>query len=192
MEVIIGRESGSSRLHISGYNLEKFLGNPGSVPKSVSRQHCKLSVDAQGNCTIINLKPENCTLVNGVAIESKHITFSDRVELGPEHFRINQKEIIESVTGKEMPQTFSILPLQRVWDEYNDKKLQFQIKERKSASVQSVVGIISMLSIACGFIPGIPLGLRVVLYLIALVLGIYFFVIRYKQSEEAPLYGRLR
>lgn len=188
MEVIIGRESGSSRLHISGYNLEKFLGNPGSVPKSVSRQHCKLSVDAQGNCTIINLKPENCTLVNGVAVESKHITFSDRVELGPEHFRINQKEIIESVTGKEMPQTFSILPLQRVWDEYNDKKLQFQIKERKSASVQSVVGIISMLSIACGFIPGIPLGLRVVLYLIALVLGIYFFVIRYKQSGEAPLY----
>ena len=121
MEVIIGRESGSSRLHISGYNLEKFLGNPGSVPKSVSRQHCKLSVDAQGNCTIINLQPENCTLVNGVAIESKHITFSARVELGPEHFRINQKEIIESVTGKEMPQTFSILPLQRVWDEYNDK-----------------------------------------------------------------------
>ena len=87
-----------------------------------------------------------------------------------------------------MPQTFSILPLQRVWDEYNDKKLQFQIKERKSASVQSVVGIISMLSIACGFISGIPLGLRVVLYLIALVLGIYFFVIRYKQSEEAPRY----
>lgn len=188
MELILGRESGTSRLHISGYNTEKFFGNPGSVPRSVSRQHCKLSVDTQGNCIITNLKPENYTFVNGVAIESKHISFSDRVELGAEHYRINVKDIIESVTGKEAPETYSILPLQRVWEDYNNAKLEFQIKERKSASIQSVVGIISMLSIACGFIPGIPMAFRVVLYAIALVLGVYFFVIRYKQSEETPRY----
>lgn len=186
MEVILGRESGTSRLHISGYNIEKFLGNPGSVPRSVSRQHCKLSVDTQGNCIITNLKPENVTFVNGVTVESKHIIFSDQVELGTEHYQINVKEIIESVTGKEVPETYSILPLKRIWDEYNDAKLQFQIKERKSASIQSVVGIISMLSIACTFISGISITLRIVLYSIALVLAIYFFITRYKQSDKAP------
>lgn len=74
MELIIGREAGASRLRISINNQDRFWGNANSVPKSVSRQHCKVVTDDKGGYIITNLKPENVTYVNGVQIESKHIS----------------------------------------------------------------------------------------------------------------------
>mgnify|MGYP000563520456 CR=1 FL=1 len=80
MELIIGREAGASRLRISINNQDRFWGNANSVPKSVSRQHCKVVTDDKGGYIITNLKPENVTYVNGVQIESKHISGKDRID----------------------------------------------------------------------------------------------------------------
>ena len=49
MKIVIGRESPNSRLRISVDNKDFFLGENGSVPKSVSRQHCKLTIKEKGN-----------------------------------------------------------------------------------------------------------------------------------------------
>ena len=86
MELIIGREAGASRLRISINNQDRFWGNANSVPKSVSRQHCKVVTDDKGGYIITNLKPENVTYVNGVQIESKHISGKDRIELGADRY----------------------------------------------------------------------------------------------------------
>ena len=48
MELIIGREAGASRLRISINNQDRFWGNANSVPKSVSRLHCKVVTDDKG------------------------------------------------------------------------------------------------------------------------------------------------
>ena len=188
MELTIGRESGASRLHVTGNGLERFIGNAGSVPRSVSRQHCKLSIDAQGNYTLFGLKPENPTYVNGLAVEEKRIYPTDRVELGSDRYLLDVKDLVEAVTGKPAADTYSIAHLKQVWETYTDTKLQTQIKERKSASIRSVTGIISMCSIACGFIPGLPMAFRIALYAVAMILGVYFFVIGYRQSAKAPLF----
>lgn len=72
-ELILGRESGASRLHIVMNGKDCVYGAAGSVPRTVSRQHCKLTVEDDGSYTLVNLKPENKTYVNGLAIASKRI-----------------------------------------------------------------------------------------------------------------------
>lgn len=56
MELIIGRESQKNRLRISVNNQDFFLGDIGSVPQSVSRQHCKLVIKEKGNYVITTIK----------------------------------------------------------------------------------------------------------------------------------------
>lgn len=185
MELIIGRESGNSRLHIIVNNQERYYGAPNSVPRSVSRQHCRITDDGKGGYVITNLKPDNVTYVNGMRIESKHISLTDHIELGIDHYKLNVGTIIESLVGST-PQTFSIRPLEKVWESYNNTKLEMQIQERKSNAIRSITGVLSMASIACGFIPGIPTPLRFALYAIAFVAAVYFFVVAYKSSSSGP------
>lgn len=189
MELIIGRESGTSRLRISVNNQDHFFGSTNSVPKSVSRQHCKLTIDDLGNGTIINLKPENITYVNETQVESKHISAKDRIELGSDRYYLDLNAILKGLKSM-IPRSYSISHLQKIWDDFHDIKLQIQIKEKKSAAIRSVTGVFSMSAIFCGFIPGISdiLALRVILYTTGLLLAIYFFAITYKSSSELPKY----
>lgn len=189
MELIIGRESGASRLRISVNSQDHFLGNANSVPKSVSRQHCKLVTDGKGNCVIYNSKPENVTYVNGVQVDTKHIAMKDRIELGTDRYYLNIEAILKALDGT-VPKSYSIRHLQKVWDDFHDAKLQIQIKEKKSAAIRSITGVFSMSAIFCGFIPGIAdiPALRVVLYSAGLLLAVYFFVVTYRSSSELPKY----
>ena len=76
MELIIGREAGASRLRISINNQDRFWGNANSVPKSVSRQHCKVVTDDKGGYIITNLKPENVT--SSMVCKSSPSTFPEK------------------------------------------------------------------------------------------------------------------
>ena len=127
MELIIGRDAGASRLRISINNQDRFWGNANSVPKSVSRQHCKVVTDDKGGYIITNLKPENVTYVNGVQIESMHISGKDRIELGADRYFMDIAAIIKGL-GASIPKSFSIGHLLEVWDEFHVTKLQIQIK----------------------------------------------------------------
>ena len=107
-EVFVGRESGTDRLlvylSINGHIKAFQIGNPGSVPKSVSRAipnqnkaHISIKFDDNGNIIISNLKPENITFVNGSSIVSKRISENDNIELGAEHYQLPLSNLIQSV-----------------------------------------------------------------------------------------------
>lgn len=192
MEIIIGRESTSplsigGRLHILTSNKKDYyLGLEGSVPKTVSRQHCKIVINTDGSMVLINLKPTNITYINGIEAIQKTINKTDRIELGGEHFNLDLEAVLDAVKN-EIPKSYDISHLKGVWEKYQQTKIDIQVKQSKSAAVQSVTGLLSMASIACGFVPGIPNVIRGVLYGIAIILAVIFFVYRMRHAGENVL-----
>lgn len=183
MEIIIGREEGARRLHCIADGRTFNVGQAGSVPTSVSRQHCKLTVNGN-NITIENLKVQNVTYVDGNQVFSKAITATSKVQLGEEKFTIPLAQIISLATGKPLsavqPQqpdvpTFSLKPLKRVWEDYDRKKLDIQNRAARRANRQRLQGIISLVGVGFGLIPGMPPVLRIVIVAAAIMLALYFF-----------------
>lgn len=179
MEIIIGREEGARRLHCVAGGREFNIGAAGSVPLSVSRQHCKLTVNGS-DITIENIKVQNITFVDGNQIVSKTISATSKVQLGEERFLIPLQQILQLATGgkvgaPEVP-TFSLKPLKSVWEEYDRRKMEIQNNAAKSANKQRLQGILSMLGMCVGFIPGIDQTVRIVIIVAALAIAVYFFI----------------
>lgn len=179
MEIIIGREEGARRLHCVAGGREFNIGAAGSVPLSVSRQHCKLTVNGN-DITIENIKVQNITFVDGNQIVSKTISATSKVQLGEERFLIPLQQILQLATGGKMGgpdvPTFSLKPLKIVWEEYDRRKMEIQNDAAKSANKQRLQGILSMLGMCVGFIPGIDQTVRIVIIVAALAIAIYFFI----------------
>ncbi len=183
MEIIIGREEGARRLHCIAAGREFYIGQAGSVPLSVSRRHCKITVNGS-NISIENIKAQNVTFVDGNQIFSKGITPTSKVQLGEEKFLVPLQQILQLVgessanTGtapKEVP-TFSLKPMKAVWEEYDNRRMEIQNKAAKSANKQRLQGILSMLGVCIGLIPGMDPTLRIIIVVAALSIAIYFFV----------------
>ena len=193
MDIIIGREQGARRLHCVAGGREFNIGAAGSVPLSVSRQHCKLTVNGS-NITIENIKAQNITFVDGNQIFSKSISATSKVQLGEERFLIPLQQILQLATGAPVGQqqpnvpTYSLKPLKSVWEEYDDRKMEIQNNAAKSANRQRLQGILSMLGMCIGFIPGIDQTIRIVIVVAALAIAIYFFV---KGSMNATVQQQL-
>lgn len=180
MEIIIGREEGVRRLHCVADGREFNVGQAGCVPASVSRRHCKITINGS-NMSIENLKPQNITFVNDSQIFSKGITATSKVQLGNEKYTIPLQQIIQLAAGKspvggETPPTFTLKPLKNIWDEYANRKLEIQEAAAKSANMSRLQGILSMCGMCIGFIPGIDQTLRIVIIVAALLVAVYFFV----------------
>lgn len=134
MEIIIGREEGARRLHCIANGREFNIGSAGCVPNSVSRKHCKIIINEQ-YMSIENLKDLNVTFVDGVQILSKAITVNSNVQLGNDKYNLPLKEILEltnnkktantSKSKKEVP-SFSLSPLEAIWEEYDRRKVEYQ------------------------------------------------------------------
>ncbi len=185
MEIIIGREEGARRLHCTVGGREFNIGQAGSVPLSVSRRHCKITVDGS-SIHIENIKAQNVTFVDGNQIFSKGITATSRVQLGEEKYLVPLQQILQLVgvsTGndngsnapKEAP-TFSLRPMKTVWEEYDNRRMEIQNNAAKSANKQRLQGILSMLGVCLGLIPGMDITLRIVIVVAALLLAVYFFI----------------
>jgi hypothetical protein len=183
MEIIIGREEGARRLHCVAGGREFNIGAAGSVPLSVSRQHCKLTVNGS-NISIENIKAQNVTFVDGNQIFSKGITPTSKVQLGEEKFLVPLQQILQLVgvsaanvgtTPKEAT-TFSLKPMKTVWEEYDNLRMEIQNNAAKSANKQRLQGILSMLGVCIGLIPGMDPALRIIIVVAALSIAIYFFV----------------
>ena len=193
MDIIIGREEGARRLHCVAGGREFNIGAAGSVPLSVSRQHCKLTVTGS-NITIENIKAQNITFVDGNQMFSKSISATSKVQLGEERFLIPLQQILQLATGAPVGQqqpdvpTYSLKPLKSVWEEYDDRKMEIQNNAAKSANRQRLQGILSMLGMCIGFIPGIDQTIRIVIVVAALAIAIYFFV---KGSMNATVQQQL-
>ncbi|MCI7119103.1 MAG: FHA domain-containing protein [Prevotella sp.] len=183
MEIIIGREEGVRRLHCIVEGREFNVGQAGSVPLSVSRRHCKISVNGS-NISIENIKAQNVTFVDGNQIYSKVIAPTSRVQLGEENFLVPLQQILQLAgastnnvgdTIKGTP-TFSLKPMKEVWKEYDKRRMEIQNNAVKSANKQRLQGIFSMLGMCLGFIPGINPIIRIVIIVAALSIAVYFFI----------------
>lgn len=187
MEIIIGRDEKTSRLKVCVGQQFKLYGAPGSVPMSVSRQHCSIDYTEGGSFVIHNVKTgKNVTMVNGNNIETKRATLDDIIQLGFEKYILDLKSIVKDLPSP--PPSVCIVPLEQVWNEYHDRKINLQIKERKMNAVRSVTGIFTLSAVACTLIPGVgDIGfLRILLYIVAIVLTIAFFVITYRSASQMP------
>lgn len=180
MEIIIGRDQQTRQLCIIKENRSKLYGQPGSVPMDVSRHHISLVPAGSGKWKIKNLNEKNVTFVNGIAVESKTISESDKVELGNSHYLFQWGSLSEPKV-----ETIDIRPLKKIWTEYDDQRLELQIAERKFNAARSATGIITMLAIACSFILGHG-PIYLLLYALAIIISLVFTYQAYQKSSEVP------
>ena len=190
MDVVIGREPGvaAPRLCIKEGNNTKYLGQPGSVPKTVSRNHCRVESIGDGKYKIINISNQNSVFVNGLECQTKTICKDDLVELGADHYKLNLDVIIKTF-AKEEPKTYSISHLKKVWDDYSQTKIDMQIAEKKMGVFSSIPGSISMISIALTAFKNFE-KYRVLLVTVAAIFGIVFIVIRLRIAVNGPMKHR--
>lgn len=190
MDLIIGRDAATSRLQVVDKQTGsvRLYGNAGSVPMDVSRQHCEIIVTPNGTISIKNIKAANVTFVNGVQILSKNLSQTDNVQLGNSRFTLNWQGILNVIPPTpSVPSFVNIGHLQNVWDNYNDKTNELNIKERKLNALSRVSGIFSMLAIASGFLlRGQDNTLYFLLYGIAILLTLGFTIVSYINASKIP------
>lgn len=197
IEALLGKEEGAHRLEVKVGQKSFAVGSPESVPKSVSRSHCLLTVDFSDDSkrtvksiVVKNVKAQNTTYVDGLEIEQKAIKENSLVQLGFERYTLDLTVIIAKLRQllPEIKVEYSILPLKNVWEEYDRTKLAITTSSVKSANRQRLQGILSMFGMLVGFIPGVPTTFRIIIIGAALVMAVYFFV---KGSVGDPVHKRL-
>ena len=180
MEIIIGRDQATRQLSIVKDGKRKLYGLPNSVPMDVSRNHVSLQPLGNGKWQVKNLKEQNVTFVNGIAIESKTVSEKDKIELGNSHYLLSWNALSEPKV-----ETVDIRPLKSIWEEYDNQRIQNQIAERRFNAARSATGIITMLAIACSFILGHG-PIYLVLYALAISVSVLFTIQAYRKSTEVP------
>lgn len=162
--ILIGREPINSRLRIALDGKIANIGQMHSVPDCVSRcvpaegkAHCSITIDTNGRLKIKNLKSANTTCVNGVQVIEKSINLQDTLSLGCDGYIISVQTIIETakkfVTAESPDLTFSLRPLESVWNQYDKDILDMQVEQAKAANRSRLIGILSMSSMFLMFIP---------------------------------------
>lgn len=180
MEILFGRDQQTRKLCIIKDGQVQLYGKDGDVPMNVSRQHASLTPLGDGKWQIKNLNEQNVTFVNGIAVESKTISEEDKVELGNSHYPFNW-----DVLKEPKEELCDIRPLNKIWNDYDEQRLQFQIAERKFNTARSATGIITMIAIACSLILGHG-PIYLVLYALAIGISVLLTYQAYKKSSDVP------
>ena len=179
MEIIIGRNQSTRQLTIIKDGVERNYGQANSVPMDVSRHHISLQPVGNGKWQIKNLNERNVTFVNGIAIESKNISDSDKVELGNSHYLFHWDALQEPKV-----ETLNIHPLKRIWEEYNNANIEIKKRQKNIGLLASIPIGITMLG---GLLSGIAShDLKPYAYVftaIALVVMLYGFYRRFTDNS---------
>ena len=168
MEIIIGRDIQSGKLSLTVDGKGEIQG----------QQHCKLTIN-NGQMRLQNLDINNYTYVNGQSIESKAVILQDRIELGKDHYLLDWSQL-----KPYLP--IDISPLKKIWEDYEAENLKLQIQTGKFNALRSVTGLITMLAIALSIAYGGRNKWYLVLYGIAIVISVIFFVKAYRDSSKLP------
>lgn len=212
--ILIGKEPGNGRLLIAvksaGSIKTAIIGEIGCVPGSVSRckpaedvGHCKLTIDQNSVMTLTNLKAQNITYVNDTEIMTKRVTADSKVSLGKDKYVISLNNILEiarKLVGQSQGQAqvqqkqveVSIKHLKAVWDKYDTTLLNLQIEQQKKQNQQRLQGVLSMSGVLLAVLPSVTNWdlpewiqvLRVVFMIVALGIGLYFFIMGSKVKDS--------
>lgn len=188
MEIIIGRH-GTQKTTITD--------------PTVSRQHCKLTINDDGTYTLENLSASG-TKVDGHNIIRTTVTPNSRIQLGPT-FSATLVELIgmpssnsnttpssnsmtdnqpgqrQSAPPKQEVKTFNISHLRHVWDEFNQTNIAMANEQRRVNLTRTGLGIFTMCAMPTIFFFG-PAGYA--LTAIGVLGNIYSFV-GMKNAETA-------
>lgn len=183
MEIIIGRNAGTRQLNVESGAKVSVYGQANSVPLDVSRRHISLTKRPDGNYELKNLNEKNVTYVNGLAVEHKVVSETDKIELGMSRYLMQW----EAIVGKKV-ETVDIRPLESVWEEYNQETIRIRNQQKKIGLLASVPMGFTMLG---GLLAGVgPEEIRGVTYLltaIALIIMLYGFYRRFNDHSIEDL-----
>ena len=190
IEIVIGRDGRTSQLKISIGQQSKSFGAQGSVPQTVSRQHCSITVNGNGTFTLKNLKLQNVTFVNGQQVDTKIIKENDTIELGPNKYLVSWNTLKSVIPAKA--EVVSIEPLKKIWDRYqleNEKveirKQQLAIKKQKQNLLRGLTGIFIPLAIVLSvFAGGRDNPLFILLYSLPGIITLMMTISQYNNIKE--------
>ena len=190
IEIVIGRDGSTSQLKISIGQQAKSFGAQGSVPQTVSRQHCSITVNDNGTFTLKNLKLQNVTFVNGQQVDTKIIKENDTIELGPNKYLVSWNTLKSVIPAKA--EVVSIEPLKKIWDRYqleNEKveirKQQLAIKKQKQNLLRGLTGIFIPLAIVLSvFAGGRDNPLFILLYSLPGIITLMMTISQYNNIKE--------
>ena len=176
MEIIIGRNQQTRQLNVVKDGAERVYGQPNSVPTDVSRHHISLQPTGAGKWIVKNLNELNVTFVNGIAIESKSVSESDKIELGNSHYLFNWDALQEPKV-----ETIDIRPLKAVWDNYQQNEINIRDRQKSNGLWASVPLGFSMLG---GLIAGVAPEIRGIALLFTGIAFVLFLYGLYRRSQD--------
>jgi len=184
MDLIIGRESGveNPRIAIEHDGKVSFYGKPGSVPRSVSRKHCRVEVSTDGKMLIEDITDNNFMFIGGQECKRKsNVSMDETVELGPDRYRLDLEGIIKALSSQ---QSFNISALKDVYEAFQKEKFDMQVRQGKLNALSALPGVLSMTSIGLAvFLP----KARVWMIVVAAVFALVFALIRYRNASRVPI-----
>lgn len=169
MEIIIGRDQTTRQLCVIKDGNTKVYGQPNSVPMDVSRHHASLQPAGSGRWVIKNLNERNVTFVNGIAVESKTISETDKVELGNSHYLFQW-----SALSAPQVETIDIHQLEKIWNWYETTQLELKESERRIQNNQKLASVLSSCGILFVFVEGLGF-LRYILMGLSIMITIYLW-----------------
>ena len=179
MEILIGRDDKTGRMKLTAEGRSVLLGTQ-RLPESVLAEHLKLTIE-NDTIRLKNLNINAYTYVNGQAVESKTITKQHTIEIGKDHIPFDWRALDEFITPEA-----DIRPLETVWNNFESKNISLQIAERKFNTLRSTTGLITMVAIALSIATGGKSHWYILLYGVAIVVSVIFFVKSYLDSSKVP------
>ena len=165
MEIIIGKQ-GTQKMPIT--------------EPTVSRKHCKVTINGDGTYTIENLSTTSFTKVDGQDIIKTKSTLDCEIQLGPV-FKAKLKDLIGIPAGKPTDKEFSISHLQKVWEDYHEGGLAIKDIQHKMSLYQRIpvfftigAGALTSVSWSLGWGGWVKI-LSICLTVTGFLLMIYFF-----------------
>lgn len=122
MDIIIGKQ-GNQKMPISD--------------PTVSRKHCKVTVNSDGTYTIANLSTTSFTKVDGRDIIKTQATLDSEIQLGP-IFKARLRDLIDVPKENPRQKEFSISHLEKIWEDYHEADLALKDKQHKMSLYQRI------------------------------------------------------
>ena len=179
MEIIVGRGRSFATQRVE-------IDDP-----EVSRKHCVLTDNGDGSYTLENKSP-NGTYVDGLKVLKTRVTKETVIKLS-KNTAYSVAELLPLPQSQPKPtpepESFSIKPLEAVWDEYHDKLLEIQLRQR---NINMLRGASPIFTLGSGAIAGVAksmewgdvvFGITIVMTVIGLLLMVYCFVVSFADKS---------
>lgn len=182
--------------------MELIIGRRGEQPfaitdKSVSGKHLKLTTLPDGNVQVEDLGSSNGTFIDGVRIIKKVVSRNTVIQMGA-HYSFRICDVLPETPKAQptkttntaptpvapQPKTFSLAPLEYVWEQYQKDMVQIDIEASEKAKSEKKKRNISALCSSLGmlFVLVPQLGIiRYILMVVSISITAYFI---FKEEDD--------